>query len=508
MQKKGKMKKKLAIIGIDSLESSVILKYRNKLPAFSRLIKESPTFISQSVFPVDTIPAWATIYTGLHPSNHGLLYVYDIFDPNLSNLSKVNFCSLKGITFWDYLSDEKFKVNIIFPMMIYPSWEVNGTMICISPFERRKDWLQTEVDVDCHPLKIFKKYGIENKFKKLSGGFPGYHNLNTWAEQGKNFLANEIDISKKISVNEDWDLFFTYFSELDSIQHRLWRFYDEKDPLYKKNFLDQKIFEYYKIIDNYLTNFIEQFPDVDLIVLSDHGHKIRPYETFNINEYLRDKKIIQGSSFKNKLKLKVKNLLLNIITSFDLEDKVINLTITSSNIAKESKSIYSSSFAFDKTHSFAYMSDFAGIKSYSFGGIEINKSMIQKSDYDSLCNTIIESLLTLKTPDNRNLFLWILKREHFLPGKFSEKIYPDILFELQDDYGTGWDIYSNLFGRSYDHKIASGGHSKNGVILIKSEKNITRDSVHLVDIVPSVLDLFEIEMPREKFDGRSIFGKN
>jgi len=502
------MKKKLAIIGIDSLESSVILKYRNKLPAFSRLIKESPTFISQSVFPVDTIPAWATIYTGLHPSNHGLLYVYDVFDSNLNELSKVNFSSLKGTTFWDYVSDEKFKVNIIFPMMVYPSWEVNGGMICISPFERRLDWLETEVDVDCYPPKKFKKYGIEDKLKKLSGGFPGYNHLKPWAEQGKNFLTNEIDLIKKISVNEDWDLFFAYFSELDVIQHRLWRFYDENDPLYKKSNLDLKIFDYYKIIDDYLASFIQQFPDVDLIVLSDHGHKIRPYKIFNINEHLREKKIIHESSIKNKLKLKIKNLLLNIITNFDLEDKVVNLTINSPNIAKESKSIYSSSFAFDKIHSFAYMSDFAGIKSYSFGGIEINKSMIQKRDYDSLCNTIIASLLSLKTPDNRNLFQWILKRENFFPGKFSEKIYPDILFELQEDYGTGWDIYSNLFGRSYDHKIASGGHSKNGVCLIKSEKNITRNSVNLVDIVPSVLDLFEIDMPQEKFDGRSIFGKN
>jgi len=502
------MNEKLAIIGIDSLESSVILKYRNKLPAFSRLIKDSPTFISQSVFPVDTIPAWATIFTGLYPSNHGLLYVYDIYDSNLSDLRKVDFRSLKGITFWDYVSDEKFKVDIIFPLMIYPAWEVNGTMICISPFEKGNDWIQNEVDVDCYPSKIFERYGIENKFQKIWGGFPGYNHLNTWAEQGKNILAHKIDLSKKISINEDWDLFFTYLSELDTIQHRLWRFYDENDPLYKKSNLDLKLFDYYKIIDDYLENFIEQFPDVDLIVLSDHGHKIRPYKTFNINEYLREKKFIHESSFKNKLKLKIKNLLLNIITNFDQEEKVVKLIMNRPNFAKGSKLIYSSSFAFDKTHSFAYMSDFAGIKSYSFGGIEINKSMIQKSDYDSLCNTIIASFLSLKTPDNRNLFQWILKREDFLPGKFSEKIYPDILFELQEDYGTGWDIYTNHFGKSYDHKIASGGHSKNGVFLIKSEKNITRDLVHLVDIVPSVLDLFDIEMPREKFDGRSIFGKN
>ena len=503
------MKKKLAIIGIDSLDPEVILKYRNKLPTFSRLIDDSPLFVSHSVFPVDTIPAWATIFTGLHPSNHGLLYVYDIFDPNLSDLSKVNFQVLKGNTFWDYVGNEKYKVNIIFPLMIYPSWEVNGIMVCTSPFEKRDNWLQTEVDADCFPSGIFNKYGIKNKFQKLWGGFPGYNQLDTWAELGKNFLAHEIDLSKKISKNEDWNLFFTYFSELDTIQHRLWRFYDDNDPLYEKSPIGLKVFDYYKIIDDYLADFIKQFPDSDLIILSDHGHKIRPFKTFNINEYLREVQLIPESGFIKKMEIKIKNILLDIITDFDLEEAVVKLIIKMPSLAKGSKAMYSSSFAFDKDHSLAYLSNFAGIKSYSFGGIELNKSMIKENDYNSFCDTIIASLSSLKTPDKRSLFQWISKREDFFPGKFSKKIYPDIVFELQEDYGTGWDIYTNRFGRSKDHKIASGGHSKNGVFLIKSEKNdyIVRDSVHLTDVAPSILDLFEIEKPGEKFDGRSIFHK-
>jgi predicted AlkP superfamily phosphohydrolase/phosphomutase len=505
------MKKKLAIIGIDSLDPAVILDYRDKLPTFSKFITESPTFISQSVFPVDTIPAWATIFTGLQPSNHGLMYVYDIFDPNLSDLSKINFQILKGKTFWDYISNQNYKVNIIFPLMIYPPWEVNGTMLCTSPFERRNDWLQTEVDADCYPSKILNKYGIEKKFNKLWGGFPGYRQLDTWAELGKKNLSNEIAVSNTISTNEDWDLFFVYFSELDIIQHRLWRFFDEKDPLYKISPLGSKIFDYYKIIDDYLANFIQRFPDVDLIILSDHGHKIRPFMTFNINEFLRERKIIQEDcGFKNKMKIKIKNLLLNIINTLDLEEAAIKLIIKNPGMSKGSKSIYSSSFAFDKNKSRAYLSNFAGIKSYSFGGIEINKSLVPKIEYNSLCEEIVSSLSSLKTPDDKNLFHWIAKREDVFPGKFSGKIYPDIVFELHEEYGTGWDIYTNRFGKAYDHKIASGGHSKNGVFLIKSGENsrISRDSIHLTDITPSILDLFEIEMPQEKFDGRSIFDRS
>lgn len=39
------MENKLAIIGIDSSDPYVILKYRKELPNFSKLIDESPTLI-------------------------------------------------------------------------------------------------------------------------------------------------------------------------------------------------------------------------------------------------------------------------------------------------------------------------------------------------------------------------------------------------------------------------------------------------------------------------------
>ena len=56
---------KTLILGIDSLDPYVLLKHKAVLPNFARLMHESPTLLSKSVFPVDTIPAWASINTGL-----------------------------------------------------------------------------------------------------------------------------------------------------------------------------------------------------------------------------------------------------------------------------------------------------------------------------------------------------------------------------------------------------------------------------------------------------------
>lgn len=183
---------KVIIIGVDSLDPHVILRHRRELPNFSKLIDGSPTLVSKSIFPTDTIPAWASVYTGLHPGNHGVLYTYDVFDPNLSDLRRLDISHIRGKTFWDYASQEGFRTIIVYPMLMYPAWEINGIMISKSPYERRVDWIKTEIDVDVYPKNIKEKYEIPDKFVSLWGGFPGIKYLEKWAEFGKEITEKEI----------------------------------------------------------------------------------------------------------------------------------------------------------------------------------------------------------------------------------------------------------------------------------------------------------------------------
>lgn len=186
------MNRRLAIIGIDSLDPTMILGYREHLPNFARIIDNSPTFISKSVFPVDTIPAWATIFTGLRPGNHGLLYVYDVFDPHLSDLAKLDVNSLVGRTFWDYASNNGLRSVVVFPILMYPPWQINGVMVSKSPFDRRKDTLKTETDVKAYPASVMGQYGIPDKLESIWGGFPGRRKLQQWADVGKDIIEKEV----------------------------------------------------------------------------------------------------------------------------------------------------------------------------------------------------------------------------------------------------------------------------------------------------------------------------
>ena len=501
------MKERLAIIGIDSLDPHIVFTYRAMLPNLSKLIDESSTFIARSVWPVDTIPAWVSIYTGLRPSNHGLVYVYDVFDQSLSDLAKLDITPIKGRTFWDYAGQEGCKTVVIAPTLMYPAWELNGIMISKSPFETKLDGLRTTRRVSICPPEIQRKYSIPIELLDVWGGFPGIKHIKGWAANGRTALEAEKDLALKLFRGEKWDLFFAYFSVLDVIQHRLWRFFDENDPMFPgRNSCGQIITDYYKMFDSIVGEFRQTCPDATLTIMSDHGHHMRPTKTININEYLRRHGYVVPQGVNTSLQNQLRRIALETANRLNIEHSLIKLLARSKKITQLSKSVYSSSGSIDREKSAAFLSTFAGIKSYSHAGIEINKELVSNTERSIIARELKELLLELKTPEGGNAVVCIKQRDELHEGDHRDEIYPDLLFELQSDFGVGWELHSDLFGKAYDHSVASGGHFKDAIFLVGgTRKEITRRDISILDTAPSVLDFLGLDWRRFRFDGRSIF---
>lgn len=501
------MENKLAIIGIDSLDPNLLLSYKKHLPNFSKLMDGSKTFSSKPVFPVDTIPCWASIYTGLNPANHGLLYVYDIFDPNLSDLKKLNIDLIKGRAFWDYVGLEGYKTAILFPQLMYPPWKVNGIMISKSNFDVRLDWMKTESEVRFSPADVQIDYDIPNKIENLWGGFPGENNLYQWAELGKNILKQDEDLAINIYLKSKWDMFFVYFNILDLIQHRTWRYSDINDPTYPgKTKLQKIILDYYILFDAIIGRFIDLNPDLSFMVLSDHGHKMRPMKTININEYLRKLGYLVIKGKNKRLLNNIRKLSLMVLNKLNIEHMAIKIVTMSPKITKLSKSAYSSSGYVNSDRSIATLSHFAGIKSYSYGGLEINRELISDKEYDKVRHEIIEELIKLNDISEEPLIGWVKKREDVYEGKYNEMIFPDVVFNLEKGYCVGWDLFTDLLGKSYDHNVASGGHANRAVLLTNNiNRDISAREISLIDVAPSILDYYGINPGKIEFDGKTIF---
>jgi predicted AlkP superfamily phosphohydrolase/phosphomutase len=498
---------KTLILGIDSLDPYVLSEHKTVLPNFARLMHESPTLLSTSVFPVDTIPAWASINTGLRPGNHGLLYVYDIFDPNLNDMQKLDPHYLKGKTYWDYLSAAGFRCVIVFPQLMYPPWNVNGVMVSISQIERRVDWISTELELDACPKTAMAKYAIPHTLRGLWGSFPGIKHLGDWVMLGKEVVDDEKQIAMSLCRNADWDLFFAYFNILDVIQHRLWRFFDKRDMTYPgSTAFEGTILDYYKIVDGFVGEFVNAFPDASMIVLSDHGHHSRPARTVNVNEFLRARGYVTMKGNRSKALSTVRKSVLEVSTRLNIEHVLIRVLANSERLAKAGKSVYSSVGSIDRTKSRAFLSNFAGIKSYPFGGVEVNRESVSDGEYELLRTALIAELSELRTRDGVSVVKWVKAREDVDNGEFSDRMYPDILFELADEYGVGWEVHSALVGKATDHKAASGGHNKDAVLLLRNIEKEVKDKVpSIISVTPSILDLYGIDCTDKRFDGKSIF---
>jgi predicted AlkP superfamily phosphohydrolase/phosphomutase len=235
---------------------------------------------------------------------------------------------------------------------------------------------------------------------------------------------------------------------------------------------------------------------------------MRPVKTVNINEVLRKKGLLISKSGKMNpvpyLLEQAKRTSLDFIKKFELDYLIIRVS-KSKALSSISKDIYMSSASIDFKRSKAYLSSFAGPKSYSHAGIEINKENLTTESYEEIRDLLIDELLKLTEPGTgKKLVDWACRREDLYQGSNLD-FYPDVVFELIEGYGAFWGIHTPLIGTAYEHKLASGGHHKDAVFLIANcREKPQRENISIIDISPTIQDLLGIKV-KEEIDGISIF---
>jgi predicted AlkP superfamily phosphohydrolase/phosphomutase len=503
---------KVLVIGIDSLEPTLLRKFERDLPNLTRLRQQSPEIRLQCVFPPDSIPAWVSIHTGLNPAQHGVIHVFDVFETQWQDILSIDPSAFQGRTFWDYASQAGKRVLVLFPFVAFPPWNVNGLMVGRAMADRRRDggspW-QTERELQACPAEAQGQYALPPFLKEVSGKHPGINNLGARTREVHEELREKARLGLALSGSVDWDLFFIFFGSLDVVQHSLWRYMDQSDPTYPgPNPLQDLIRETYKVLDDVVGRLIDQHPEATLVVLSDHGHGMRPTKTVNINELLRQMGLLAAKGHRwnplPRVMEGLKRTVLDFVHDRELDYWLLALGKTPL-ASSASKGLYMSTASIDMDRTVAYLSSFAGAKSYSHGGIEIRRDRLGDSEYEHLRDRLIEELAHMRSPEEGTpLMSWICRREDLYSGACISQ-FPDVVFELQDGYGVYWGIHTPLIGTAYEHNLASGGHKKDAVFFVSgADRRPTRNEMTLMDVAPTTLDLLGMENDH-LFDGRSIF---
>ena len=450
---------KLLVIGIDALDAVQVERYIDYLPNIARLKREGFYRQIESVWPPDSETAWATIYTGWNPAQHGIFQFVDPLEKTSKYISRERDNSiLRGHTFWDAASREGQKVIVLFPHIGFPSWEVNGIMVTKASLNR---------EISVFPEHIKKKYAFEglNEVKGLAGRDPQAY-LDAVREQ----VYRQLELNLQMLQGEEWNLFFTYWSALDLIQHQFWAYCDPRDPTHPGDTPYKNVIrDFYVLHDEVLGKLIASAgDDVDIIVLSDHGQGMRPVKIFNINRVLRENGLLflkeKSGSKKVKAFRGIKNLAVQGISRLRLG----NLASKTLRKLPFLKKVFVSSVNLDLERTIAYITDMSGIKAYSYGGIQIRKENLNGKSYEAVRNQVISLLEAATDPSmgNARLVKWIKPREALYQGKYLNE-YPDLVFELNPEYGAGWDADGPLFDVSHSHNLYPGSHlGSNAVVML------------------------------------------
>jgi len=472
---------RLVVLGFDGMDFELTrsLMERGMLPNISAIARSGHFIPLRSVFPPDSIPSWITVFSGLDPSEHGVL---DHVNYLLQRGEKpvIDTSVFHGKTFWDRIGAETGSdVCIVNPFMAYPAWPVNGVMVSGPVF------ISGDIQVS-DPSRLAglappaSLGGIEE--------LPTRRNIADFLQRTVRDTDEQAQFGVELLRQRRPSLFFQTFFTSDRIQHHLWRYCDRSDPTYPgPTEVEGGIERFFMRIDAIVGEFAKQLGPRDrLIIMSDHGHGMRCTHCFNVNEYLRRrghlKSAARGRSLHKVLIERLKNRVLRFMNDHDLEDYISKVARLVPGARAMKKGAHITSFA----DSSAYATDFAGTN--PFGGIVVNRGQV--ADYDAFRDALIRELLDVKH-GGEPVFRWVKPREAFYGGKHIGR-YPDILYEMAPRLGTGFSLHCELVTVNPTHKKISGGHKADGIFICNAlqGRSIRADKCSIANMYATFLSLY------------------
>ncbi len=480
------MVRKLIVIGIDGMDYDVVRRYEDILPNISGMMSALGWPRLRSVFPADTTPAWSTIYTGKDPSEHGIINFVNMGDTtNRYNPLEFDDSILRGKTFWDQLSAEGYSCAVLLPMNIKVGYDINGLMIT-KPYDAK---------MFVYPKEKEKIYKPRLDLLWMTGKFTSEKSLPKLREQYFAMAKEEMRLTRLALETEDVDMLFSYFSTTDGIQHDFWRHCSPEHPSYPgHNEFENTIRDMYVMMDDFIGEIKEKYPDVPLLLMSDHGHGARPVYTARINELLRREGYLvpktggnsanaeSKPSFGKRCKKAFKKFCIGTV-------KRIGLPQWAMKLVKKIpiwKSLFASGSDFDWNRTRAYLSDLSAVKNYSYGGIRLSSHV---EDKDALADEIIEYLKTVKIDgETKPLFEWIVRTNTYYHGEHLDR-YPEIIYQMDERYGGEWELGENIFEKSgVMYMFSPGGHRWRTAVIGARGIDLEKDSYEMTDIYNIIMD--------------------
>ena len=342
------------------------------------------------------------------------------------------------------------------------------------------------IDPEKPALPISHPFIYSIYLAKLLGSFITLGEANdTWA-LNEGVLSEKAFIELTYSNHKEWEnMFFNalnkikkglvacVFETTDSIQHMFWRYLDKGHPALGKGqagMSEKVIEELYQRMDELVGRVLERIGKKDiLIIISDHGFK----------------------SFRRGVNL---NSWLYLNGYLSLKD------------GKKESDEWFKDVDWEKTKAYAL----------GLGGIYINQKgreakgiVTEGAETKALKQELIKKLSGLKDEEAKATAInKIFDRDELPPGPYKENS-PDLIVGYNQGYRISWDsVKGKVKGSAFEDnsRAWSGDHCIDPRIVpgvFFCNEKINRADPAIIDIAPTALELFGIEIP-SYIDGRSL----
>ena len=265
----GDVRRPILVIGLDGAEPTLVFdRWRQDLPTLDRLMRAGVHARLESTIPAITVPAWASMMTGLDPGQLGLYGFRNRVDRSLRQ-PRHRQCQVgrqaeaSGIV----VSAAGGSVGLVSVPQTYPIRPINGDVVScfLTPSAASEyahpaslkaeieSWIEGEYLVDVPDFRSEDKARILRDIYRMS--------------------EQHYEICRRLLARRRYDYFMTVDMGIDRIQHALWKCMDPGHPKHEPgNPFERAIHDYYVHVDTRIAELLELVPEETImLVVSDHG---------------------------------------------------------------------------------------------------------------------------------------------------------------------------------------------------------------------------------------------
>jgi predicted AlkP superfamily phosphohydrolase/phosphomutase len=433
---------RVVFLGIDGVPYGLIEEHPEVFPNLTEIAESGSGGQISSIVPPESSACWPALTTGTNPGKTGV-YGFQDRDAGSYDTYVPMGSHVSGPRVWDIVTDDGRDASVFNVPVTFP------------PSTR----IQRHVSGFLSPS--IEEAAGDGDIQQVIEGF-GYQ-VDVNAKLGHDDDKSDFifDAEKTISARhktfrhylqqDDWDLFFGVYMTTDRVNHFLFGDY-ATDGEYAEEFL-----EFYQTLDAYIGE-VQQLidPETTLIVASDHGFTRLTHEVY-LNKWLEDEGWLEYATEDH-----------DELGDIDGATRAYSL-----------------------------------IPGRVFLNVEDREpnGAVPEAEYESVRDSLIAALEGLTGPDGRTVCREIVRGEDAFSGTDTE-IAPDLVIIPADGYDlkAGFTDKDEVFATG----PRNGMHKFENACLFSTSPDLDLTDVDLLDVVPTILDLMDVDANTDRLDGESL----